>query len=144
MGPWPPDLGVGAVGAGFGFAGGGNGAAAAWRPCTCHPPRMARQGRGGGRGEGMGGEGEAGAGAGAAAGADGGGAGVAVGGRRRGVLGSILASQKPSFIWLTGTHNTVGSSSFFKGMIWAAKAAKMGYRWQIGNGKKSNSGKIIG
>ena len=32
--------------------------------------------------------------------------------------------------------NTVGSSSFFKGMIWAAKAAKMGYRWQIGNGKK--------
>jgi len=32
--------------------------------------------------------------------------------------------------------NTSGSSSFFKGMIWAASAAKMGYRWQIGNGKR--------
>ena len=32
--------------------------------------------------------------------------------------------------------NTTGSSSFFKGMIWAARAAKMGYRWHIGNGKK--------
>jgi hypothetical protein len=33
--------------------------------------------------------------------------------------------------------DTASSSSFFKGMIWAAKAAKMGYRWQIGNGKKN-------
>jgi hypothetical protein len=32
--------------------------------------------------------------------------------------------------------NTTGSSSFFKGMIWAARAAKMGYRWHISNGKK--------
>jgi hypothetical protein len=33
--------------------------------------------------------------------------------------------------------NTVGASSFFKGFIWAAQAAKMGYRWKIGNGQKA-------
>jgi hypothetical protein len=27
---------------------------------------------------------------------------------------------------------TVGVSQFFKGMIWAASAAKMGYTWKIG------------
>lgn len=32
--------------------------------------------------------------------------------------------------------STTGSSQFFKGIMWAAKAAKMGYRWKIGNGKK--------
>ena len=32
--------------------------------------------------------------------------------------------------------NTVGASSFFKGFMWAAQAAKMGYRWKIGNGQK--------
>jgi hypothetical protein len=32
--------------------------------------------------------------------------------------------------------NTVGSSSFFKGMMAAATATKMGYRWKIGNGRK--------
>jgi hypothetical protein len=32
--------------------------------------------------------------------------------------------------------STVGSSQFFKGMMWASKAAKMGYKWKIGNGKK--------
>lgn len=31
---------------------------------------------------------------------------------------------------------TVGSSQFFRGMIWAASAAKMGYTWKIGNGRK--------
>ncbi|WVZ69867.1 hypothetical protein U9M48_018590 [Paspalum notatum var. saurae] len=28
------------------------------------------------------------------------------------------------------------ASQFFKGMLWAAKAARMGYRWRIGNGKR--------
>ena len=31
---------------------------------------------------------------------------------------------------------TAGSSSFFKGFMWTAQAAKLGYRWRIGNGKK--------
>lgn len=32
--------------------------------------------------------------------------------------------------------NTVGASSFFKGFMRAAQAAKMGYKWKIGNGRK--------
>jgi hypothetical protein len=36
------------------------------------------------------------------------------------------------------------SSQIFKGLMWAAKAAKVGYRWKVGNGKKSSSGKITG
>jgi hypothetical protein len=31
---------------------------------------------------------------------------------------------------------TVGASSFFKGFMWAAQAAKMGYKWKVGNGKR--------
>ena len=31
---------------------------------------------------------------------------------------------------------TSGTSSFFKGMIWAAIATKMGYKWKIENDKK--------
>jgi hypothetical protein len=29
-----------------------------------------------------------------------------------------------------------GASSFWKGVMWAAKAACMGFQWQVGNGKK--------
>src|SRR6185312_11185234 len=29
-----------------------------------------------------------------------------------------------------------GASQFFKGFMWAAKAAKLGFRWKIGDGKK--------
>jgi len=29
-----------------------------------------------------------------------------------------------------------GVSQFFRGMIWAASAAKMEYTWKIGNGRK--------
>ena len=32
--------------------------------------------------------------------------------------------------------STVGASSFFEGLMWAASAAKIGFRWKIGNGKK--------
>lgn len=32
--------------------------------------------------------------------------------------------------------NTTGASQFFKGVMWAAQAAKMGYRWKVGNGTK--------
>jgi hypothetical protein len=32
--------------------------------------------------------------------------------------------------------STIGASSFFKGFMWAAQAARMGYRWKIGNGRK--------
>jgi hypothetical protein len=31
---------------------------------------------------------------------------------------------------------TAGSSSFFKGFMWATQAARLGYRWKDGNGKK--------
>jgi hypothetical protein len=31
--------------------------------------------------------------------------------------------------------NDIGSSQFFKGFMWAAKATKLGFRWKIGNGQ---------
>lgn len=40
--------------------------------------------------------------------------------------------------------NEVGGSDFFKDFMWAAKAAKMGFRWSVGNGKKSIYGRITG
>jgi hypothetical protein len=30
--------------------------------------------------------------------------------------------------------STNGASPFWKGVLWAAKAAKMGYKWKVGNG----------
>ena len=30
-----------------------------------------------------------------------------------------------------------GVSNFFKGIMWAAKVAKMGYMWKIGDGQKA-------
>lgn len=33
--------------------------------------------------------------------------------------------------------NPTGASQFFKSLMWAANAAKMGYKWRIGDGKKS-------
>jgi hypothetical protein len=32
--------------------------------------------------------------------------------------------------------STNGASQFFKGVMWAAVAAKLGFRWKIGDGKK--------
>lgn len=32
--------------------------------------------------------------------------------------------------------SSMGASNFFKGFMWAAQAARMGYRWKVGNGKK--------
>jgi hypothetical protein len=32
--------------------------------------------------------------------------------------------------------STANSSSFFKGVMWAAKAAKLGFKWRIGDGRK--------
>jgi hypothetical protein len=29
-----------------------------------------------------------------------------------------------------------GASSFWKGVIWAANVAKLGYRWRVGKGNK--------
>jgi hypothetical protein len=31
---------------------------------------------------------------------------------------------------------SVGSSPFFKGFLWAAQAARMGFKWKIGNGRR--------
>lgn len=36
--------------------------------------------------------------------------------------------------------SSLGASQFFKGFMWAAKIVKMGYRWKIGDGRKSSSG----
>jgi hypothetical protein len=32
--------------------------------------------------------------------------------------------------------NVSGASQFFKGVMWAAKAAKIGFRWKVGSGRK--------
>ena len=56
------------------------------------------------------------------------------------MIDHTYSTDKPNIF----CSNTAGSSSFFKGMIWTALAAKMGYRWRIGNGKKSDFGRIIG
>jgi hypothetical protein len=32
--------------------------------------------------------------------------------------------------------NSTGASPFWKVVLWAAKAAKMGYQWKVGDGKK--------
>ena len=37
-----------------------------------------------------------------------------------------------------------GVSSFWKGVLWACKAAKMGYCWKVDNGKSIDFGKIDG
>jgi hypothetical protein len=35
------------------------------------------------------------------------------------------------------------SPSFWKGAMWAAKAAKMGFRWKVGNGKNQVLGRPV-
>jgi hypothetical protein len=32
--------------------------------------------------------------------------------------------------------SSVGVSPFWKGVLWAAKAAKIGYQWRVGNGRR--------
>jgi hypothetical protein len=39
--------------------------------------------------------------------------------------------------------NLVACSPFWKGVMWAARAVKMGYRWKVENGKKFSFGKIL-
>jgi hypothetical protein len=34
------------------------------------------------------------------------------------------------------SSSLVGVSPFWKGVVWEAKAAKLGYQWKVGNGKK--------
>jgi len=41
-------------------------------------------------------------------------------------------TQKPNIF----QSRSSGASNFFKGFMWAAQAAKMGYRWKVGNGRK--------
>jgi purine nucleoside permease len=40
--------------------------------------------------------------------------------------------DKPNIL----TCGDVGASNFWKGVVWAARVARMSYRWKIGNGKK--------
>jgi hypothetical protein len=41
-------------------------------------------------------------------------------------------TQKPNIF----QSRTARASNFFKGFMWAAQAAKMGYRWKVGDGRK--------
>lgn len=50
----------------------------------------------------------------------------------RQVLDSKYNTNNPNIFCSSST----GSSQFFKGFMWAAKAVKMGYRWKIGNGQR--------
>lgn len=61
--------------------------------------------------------------------------------KRYNLDGNKLCKQFLDFKYKTDEPNifyisTAGASEFFKGMMWAASAAKMGYRWKIGDGKK--------
>jgi hypothetical protein len=48
------------------------------------------------------------------------------------VIDDKHATDRPNIFYC----NTTSSSQFFRGVMWAAKAAHMGYRWEIGNGRK--------
>jgi hypothetical protein len=48
------------------------------------------------------------------------------------IIDHMYASNLPSIFY----GNDRGSSPFWKRVMGAAKAAKMGFRWQVGNGKK--------
>lgn len=48
------------------------------------------------------------------------------------VIDTRYNTSKPNIFY----SNTNGASQFFKGVMWAASAAKMGFKWHIGNGKK--------
>jgi hypothetical protein len=41
-------------------------------------------------------------------------------------------NPSPSLFWANPSH----CSPFWKGVVWVAHAAKVGYRWQVGNGSK--------
>ena len=41
-------------------------------------------------------------------------------------------TEKPNLFYTP----TRGASQFFKGVMWAASAAKLGFRWKVGNGRK--------
>jgi hypothetical protein len=42
------------------------------------------------------------------------------------------STDKPNIF----TYRPGGASNFWKGVLWAAGVAKMGYRWKVGNGCK--------
>jgi hypothetical protein len=45
----------------------------------------------------------------------------------------LLTTNMKSMISFSSTTNI---SPFWKGVMWAAKAAKMGYQWKVGDGRK--------
>jgi hypothetical protein len=55
--------------------------------------------------------------------------------------GGKLWKERIDFKYNTSNPNIFASrdnniSQFFKGFMWAAKVAKLGHRWKIGDGKK--------
>lgn len=54
---------------------------------------------------------------------------------------NVLWRKIVDFKYITNEPNLfccreIGSSSFWKGVLWACKAAQMGYSWRIGNGQQ--------
>jgi hypothetical protein len=50
----------------------------------------------------------------------------------RDIIDHKYAPNSPNLFCCDGR----GSSPFWKGVLWAKKAAKMGYKWQVGDGKR--------
>lgn len=48
------------------------------------------------------------------------------------VIDAKYNTNRPNIFY----SKTAGASQFFRGIMWAASAAKMGFRWKIGDGKK--------
>ena len=50
----------------------------------------------------------------------------------RSVIDSKYNTDKPNMLW----SRDIGASKFWQGVLWDAQAAKMGYKWKVGDGKK--------
>jgi hypothetical protein len=56
------------------------------------------------------------------------------------VIDHKYSTERPNIL----SSRSVGASTFFKGLMWAAQAAKMGSDGRWGTGRKSSFGKITG
>lgn len=48
------------------------------------------------------------------------------------LLDSKYGADNPN-LWCASVN---GASQFFRGLMWAAQAARLGYRWKVGDGRK--------
>jgi len=56
------------------------------------------------------------------------------------VIDSKYNTNRPNIFY----SRTNGTSQFFRGIMWAASASKIGFRWKIGDGKKVMFWRTIG